>query len=220
MKKKLLLIISLIILPIVIVFTLNFIVVKKSEDRIIKEDEIDAISDVDAILVLGCKVNPDGSPSMMLSNRLEKGLEIYQKTGIKLLLSGDHGTKDYDEVNAMKDYILSVDINLDDVFLDHAGFSTYDSIYRAKYIFGIKKMFIVTQRYHLYRALYIANSLGIEAYGIEADNIPYKAINTKNEIREVLARDKDFVKTIFKPSSKLLGEEIDIKGSGRLTFDK
>ena len=85
----------------------------------------------------------------------------------------------------------------EDVFLYHAGFSTYDSIYRAKYVFGVKKMVIVTQRYHLYRALYIAKKLGIEAYGVEAENIPYKAINIKNEIREVLARDKDLFKVLF-----------------------
>ena len=85
---------------------------------------------------------------------------------------------------------------------------------------SFKKVIIVTQRYHLYRALYIANKLGIEAYGVEAENIPYKAINTKNEIREVLARDKDLFKVLFKPKSKFVGEPIDIKGSGEITFDE
>ena len=219
MKKKLFFILSLILLIIILVFTLNGIVVGNSKKRIIKEDDIQNISDIDAILVLGCKVNPDGSPSLMLDKRVEKGIELYEKTGYKLLLSGDHGTNGYDEVNTMKDMVLENNIPKDDIFLDHAGLSTYDSIYRAKYVYGINKMIIVTQRYHLYRALYIANKLGIEAYGIEANNIPYKWINIKNEIREVLARDKDVFKTLIKPSSKYVGDPIDIHGSGEVTFD-
>lgn len=201
------------------IFFLNGIVVGTSSKRIISIDEAKSIENIDAILVLGCKVNPGGNPSLMLNNRLEKGLEVYNSIGTKLLLSGDHGQKDYDEVNAMKEYILSSDINQDDVFLDHAGFSTYDSIYRAKYVFGAKKIIIVSQKYHLYRALYIADSIGLEAYGIEADKINYRFINIKNEIREVLARNKDFFKTIIKPKSKFLGEPIDLKGSGKVTFD-
>lgn len=219
MKKKLFFILSLLILIIIFVFTLNGIVVGNSKRSIIKEDNINNISDIDAILVLGCKVNPDGSPSLMLNKRVEKGIELYEKTGIKLLLSGDHGTNGYDEVNTMKNMVLDNNIPKEDIFLDHAGLSTYDSIYRAKYVYGIKKMIIVTQRYHLYRALYIANKLGIDAYGIEANNIPYKWINIKNEIREVLARDKDVFKTLLKPSSKYVGAPIDIHGSGEVTFD-
>jgi len=218
MKKKLIFL-YLFLAFILLIFLFNGIVIGSTSSKIIQLDEAKKIKDIDVILVLGCKVNPDGSPSMMLSNRLEKGIEVYNTIGTKLILSGDHGQKEYDEVNAMKEYIKTEDINLDNIFLDHAGFSTYDSIYRAKYIFGVKKMVIVTQRYHLYRALYIAKSLGIEAYGIEANDIPYKAINIKNEIREVLARDKDFFKTIIKPKSKYLGEKIDLSQSGKITFD-
>ena len=220
MKKRLFFILGIILFLIIIVFVLNGVVVGTTKKQIIREEDISNINDIDAILVLGCKVNPDGTPSMMLERRVNKGIELYKNTGIKLLLSGDHGTKEYDEVNTMKQMIIDEEISKEDVFLDHAGFSTYDSIYRVKYVFGAKKIIIVTQRYHLYRALYIANKLGIEAYGIEAENIPYKAINIKNEIREVLARDKDFVKTIFKPKSKFVGEPIDIKGSGEITFDE
>lgn len=219
MKKKLFFILCIFLVLIITVFALNGVVVGNSKNRIIKEEDIGNIADIDAILVLGCKVNPNGSPSLMLDRRVEKGIELYEKTGIKLLLSGDHGTNGYDEVNTMKDIVLNRNIPKEDVFLDHAGLSTYDSIYRAKYVYGINKMVIVTQKYHLYRALYIANKLGIEAYGIAADNIPYKWINIKNEIREVLARDKDVFKTIIKPSSKYVGDPIDIHGSGEVTFD-
>ena len=218
MKKKLFFVLGIILLLVILVFTFNGIVVLSSKNRIINIDEVNNIDNVDAILVLGCKVNPDGTPSMMLTNRVEKGIELYEKTGIKILLSGDHDTKGYDEVNTMKDMVKD-NIPKEDIFLDHAGLSTYDSIYRAKNIYGINKMIIVTQKYHLYRALYIASKLGIEAYGIEADNIPYPFINIKNEIREVLARDKDFFKLIFKPKSKYMGEPIDIHSSGEITFD-
>ena len=218
MKKRLLYIFGLIIFVIIIVFALNGLVVGTTKGRIIKEEDIK--EDYDAILVLGCKVNPDGTPSMMLSNRVEKGIELYKKTGFKLILSGDHGKEEYDEVNTMKKMVLDESIPIEDVFLDHAGFSTYDSIYRAKKVFNAKKIIIVSQRYHLFRALYIADKLGLEAYGVAADDIPHKMINIKNEIREVLARDKDVFKSMFKPQSKYVGEPIDIKGSGEVTFDE
>ena len=186
---------------------------------IVSVDELSNLSNIDCIIVLGAGVWGD-EPSPMLEDRLLKGKELYEN-GIskKIIVSGDHGKKDYNEVGVMKKYLIDNGIPSEDIFMDHAGFSTYDSIYRLKEIFEAKKVVIVTQKYHLYRALYIASKLGIEAYGIEADNIPYPFINIKNEIREVLARDKDFFKLIFKPKSKYMGEPIDIHSSGEITFD-
>ena len=112
MKKKLNFLFIFIISLTFIVFLLNGIVVGTTKKQIISIDELKEINDIDAILVLGCKVNPDGSPSMMLTRRLEKGIEVYNTIGTKLILSGDHGQKEYDEVNAMKDYILTEDIFL------------------------------------------------------------------------------------------------------------
>lgn len=217
-KKKVLIgLIILACLGIFIATAINFVVISKSDYKILDYDEAIKLESVDAILVLGCKVNGT-IPSMMLGNRLDMGIKLYNGMNTKLLLSGDHGTKEYDEVNAMRDYVLEQNIDTHNVFLDHAGFSTYDSMYRAKEVFGIKKVIVVTQRYHLYRSLYIANELGIEAYGVAADDIPYPMINKKNEIREFLARNKDFVKVMFKPSSKYVGEPIDIAGDGNLTL--
>lgn len=218
MKKKVL--IGLIILACLGIFVsllVNSVVVNKYDNKILEYDAAIKLEDVDAILVLGCKVNGT-NPSMMLGNRLDMAIKLYNGMNTKLLLSGDHGTKEYDEVNAMRDYVLEQNINTHNVFLDHAGFSTYDSMYRAKEVFGIKKVIVVTQRYHLYRSLYIANELGIESYGVAADDIPYPMVNRKNEIREFLARNKDFVKVMFKPSSKYVGESIDINGDGNLTL--
>ena len=160
------------------------------------------------------------NPSPMLEDRLLKGIELYNE-GIapKIIMSGDHGQKEYDEVNIMKEYAINAGVPSEDVFMDHAGFSTYESIYRAKEIFGVKNVVIVTQEYHLYRAIYIANKLGIKAYGVNTDPRDY-AGQLYREVREILARNKDFVKSIFKPKSTYLGESIPINGNGNITNDK
>lgn len=214
MKKLLYFILDFLLLIVLITAGINFYMVKTEESKIVSLDELK--EEYDAILVLGCKVENNG-PSAMLSKRLDKGIEVYNKIGSKLLLSGDHGKKEYDEVNVMRDYILKADIDSKDIFLDHAGFSTYDSIYRAKNVFGAKKIVIVTQRFHLYRALYIAEKLGLEAIGISAEDVPYQGVMIRNELREVLSRDKNFIKVIIEPESKYLGEPISLDGDGNVT---
>lgn len=175
--------------------------------------------DADCILVLGCLVREDGSPSNMLHDRLQCGVELYQAGASgKILMSGDHGQESYDEVNAMKRFALEAGVPSEDVFMDHAGFSTYESIYRAKEIFGAKKVIIVTQKYHLYRALYIAKSLGLEAVGVAADSRSYTN-QIYRELREILARNKDFLTSIFKPEPTCLGDMIPISGNGDDTND-
>jgi len=173
---------------------------------------------VDCIMVLGAGVK-DGEPTPMLKDRLEKGIELYkQGYAKKIIMSGDHGRAEYDEVNVMKKYAIAAGIPSSDIFMDHAGFSTYDSVYRASAIFGVKKMIIVTQKYHLYRALYLAKSLGIEAIGAPAEDIIYNG-NTYRELREVLARNKDFLKALLVPPSTYLGEAISVSGDGNITND-
>ena len=133
-------------------------------------------------------------------------------------MSGDHGRTDYNEVETMKQYAIDEGIDSENIFMDHAGFSTYESIYRAKEVFGVKKMVIITQEYHLYRALYIAEKLGIEAYGVASD-YHIHAGQSMRDLREVLARAKDFVTTIVKPEPTYLGDFIDIHGNGDITND-
>ncbi len=217
MKRKILN--AFLILFVIVILTtlfINIYMVKTTENNIIEISDLESLNDIDAILVLGCKTNGN-YPSMMLQNRLEKGIEVYNILHTKLLLSGDHGKKNYDEVNAMKDYILNYNIDRSDIFLDHAGFSTYDSMYRAKHVFTAKKIIVITQKYHMSRALYIAKALDLDAKGILADDIPYKSIMLKNEIREFLSRNKNFIKVIFKPRSKYLGEVISLNGDGNIT---
>ena len=119
----------------------------------------------------------------------------------------------------MKNFAIDKGVPSESIFMDHAGFSSYESIYRAKEIFGAKKIVIVTQKYHLYRALYIANQLGIEAYGVGADPRQYVGA-TYRELREILARNKDFIKCIFKPEPTYLGDTIPVSGDGNDTNDR
>lgn len=221
MKKLKLTFIIFIIIGIITVggvFMVNWFVKLSTKDKII--ENYSNIKDVDAILILGCQVKPDGSLSLMLKDRLDKGIELY-KNGVapKVIVSGDHGREDYDEVNAMKKYMIQNEVPSEDIFMDHAGFNTYDSMYRAKNIFNVNKCVVVTQKYHLYRSVYIGNALGMETYGVPAQNIKYVG-QLGRDIREVLARDKDVVKCIFKPQATYMGDTIPVSNNGDITNDK
>ena len=197
------------------VFGLNFLVVRSTEKQIIK----DFTQEYDCILVLGAGVR-DGSPRPMLQDRLDYAIDLYKNNvAPKLIMSGDHGRKDYDEVNIMKDYAIEKGVPSEDIFMDHAGFSTYESIYRARDIFKAEKMVIVTQEYHLFRALYISNRLGVEAVGYASDPRVYSG-QLYRELREILARDKDVIYCIFKPKPTYLGEAIPVSGNGNNTNDR
>jgi len=216
-KKCLLWLLILGVLAAAIPLGINLWVVKSTASRILTPEKAAALCDVDCILVLGCGVYADGTPTAMLADRLQQGIALYDAGASgKLLMSGDHGQTDYDEVNAMRNYALAHNIPSSDVFMDHAGFSTYESMYRARDIFQAKKIIIVTQRYHLHRALYIAKALGLDAYGVSADSRTY-AGQTARDIREILARNKDFVTSLFQPKPTYLGNAIPVSGDGNLT---
>jgi len=200
-------------------FLINGLVKNVGISHMITVDEASKLEDVDCIIVLGCQVMPDGRMSDMLYDRVSRGIEVYNIVDdTKLLMSGDHGRVDYNEVGAMKDFAIECGVPSEDVFMDHAGFSTYETMYRAKEVFDAKKVIVVTQEYHLSRALYIADELGLEAYGVNSDLRGYKGQSRRNA-REILARCKDFMMTIVKPEPTYLGEVISIKGDGNLTND-
>lgn len=218
MKKLLKYGIIIIIIIAIIVLGINLYVRISTNKQIIKENDYTELSDVDCIIILGAGIWED-KPSPMLEDRLLEGIKLYQNSvSDKIIMSGDHGRREYDEVNIMKNYAIEKGIPSENIFMDHAGFSTYESIYRAKDIFEAKKVVIVTQKYHLYRALYIANQLGLEAYGVGADPRQYVGA-TYRELREILARDKDFIKCIFKPEPTYLGDTIPVSGNGDITND-
>ena len=211
------------------VFGGNFFVTSQTQDEIVgalnshddifSKEEIEAFRaiDPDCIMVLGASVLADGTPSPMLKDRLDVGIALYHAGAApKLLLTGDDGQVEYNEVGAMLRYAESNGVPEEDIFLDHAGFSTYESVYRARAIFEVDSMIVVTQRYHLFRALYGCRALDIKALGASADQEHYMGAKLR-ECREVLARDKDMVKWLFKPEPTFLGESIPITGDGTQT---
>lgn len=240
MKKFLKVICILAIIVIVAMLGINFIVVGVGGQDLVSEKSVlnevsseensadgsegnsdessnDADGSADCILILGAQVKPDGTPSTMLKDRLDKGIELYNAGAApKILMSGDDGQIEYNELEVMYQYAKNAGVPRKDLFLDHAGFSTYESMYRAQYIFGVKKAIVVTQKYHEYRALYIGQRLGIDVKGVSAADITY-ANQGFRDAREVLARDKDFFMCIIKPDPTYLGDKINIKGDGRQT---
>lgn len=178
------------------------------------------VPEADAVIVLGAYVFPDGKLSDMLADRVKVGLELYRKgKAPKIIVSGDHGRVEYDEVNSMRKYLQDNGVKREDIFMDHAGFNTYDSLYRARDIFLVKKAIIVTQEFHLIRALYIADKLGLEAYGVKSDVRTYPGI-AYNYTREVGSRTKAFLQAgIFRPKPKFLGDTIPMSGDGIMTDD-
>ncbi len=198
-------------------FLMNRIVVIAHQDRHITETQALSLKDVDCILVLGAGVYANKHPSAMLQDRLDAGISLY-KLGVsdRLLMTGDNGRVDYNEVKVMKDYAVKAGVPPEHIFQDHAGFSTYESMYRARDVFAAKKIVVITQNYHMYRAIYIAQSLGLDAYGVSADPRAY-AGQSMREFREILARSKDVISCVFKPLPTYLGDVIPVSGNGNTT---
>lgn len=190
----------------------NALVILSAKKSIIGAEEAATLGNIDCIIVLGAGLKPDGTPSNLLYERILCGAELYLSgASERLLLSGDHSRTDYNEVGAMKDYMLARGIDASVVFTDHAGLDTYDSVYRAREIFKAKRVIIVTQGFHLSRAVFIARALGLDAYGVDCDTGAYGR-NIKNDIRELAARPKYVLDAIFQPAPKYLGEAIPIWG--------
>ena len=208
-----------------LVLFINSRVKHSTEDQILYliqgETEISALGQeslkdfgADCALVLGCGIEDAETPSPMLKDRLDAGIALY-KAGIvpKLLLSGDNGQESHNEIHVMLRYTREAGVPEADIFCDHAGFSTYDSVYRAADIFKAERVIIVTQQYHEYRALYLADKLGLAAVGVASDQRSYFGQRYR-EAREILARNKDFFKVLLRGKAKYGGEAIPISGSG------
>lgn len=217
----------LLIIAAILVFGLSAYVTQSVKSEIAGVDTGNGISETAAgdcrsidpqcILVLGCAVWADNEPSPMLKDRLDTAITLY-KNGIapKLLLSGDNSIAEYSEPDCMLQYTLAQGVPPEDIFLDFAGFSTYESVYRAHAVFMADRMIVVTQKYHLFRALKACEALGIEAKGVASNQQKY-AGRYYREAREVLARDKDFFKGKIKAKPTYLGDEIPVDGDGTVT---
>jgi vancomycin permeability regulator SanA len=215
MFKKLFILESIV----VIIFTLfivscNYYILSYSAPFIFTTSTVPSST---AVLVLGAKVNPPNVPGLALQDRLDTALELYNNDKVSLfLVSGDHGTKDYDEVNTMKQYLLDHDIPKEKIFLDHAGFDTYDSFYRARDIFQVTSTIVVTQGYHLPRSIFIGNKLGITTYGVNAERMWFPIFS----VREVLARLKAIYNVTFHSKPRFLGSVIPITGEAGKSWDE
>ncbi len=203
------------ILTLTLVLTVSTSMVKLTAPSIVTASDLSPDTDFDCILVLGAGVKDDGTPSDMLYDRVRVAVELYEATGAPLLMSGDH-TGDYNEVGVMKALAIEMGVPSEDVFLDHEGYSTFESLYRARHVFGAKKMIVITQEYHLHRALYIARELGMEAVGVSADLRPYRGQSRYNA-REHLARFKDFFSAAKGDCKGHLDPPVDLNGDGDLT---
>jgi len=223
MKKVICIVLSLVATTIlgagIFAFNINSKVVNEAEKYILTEKDL-LDQKYDCILILGASVRSDGTPSPMLRDRLDQGILLYfDGLANKILMSGDHAEDNYDEVNTMKKYAINSGIESSDIFMDHAGLNTYDSMYRLKNVFGANRVIIVTQEYHLYRAVYIARKLGLDAYGVASDPREYSG-QFYRDIREILARIKDYFKVQIEPESTYTGEPIPVLGDGDVTNDK
>jgi len=181
---------------------------------------IEEVRPAQVVIVLGAKVKANGEPSDILRDRLLTAIEVYRKGMVeKILVSGDDGQVEYDEVNAMRVYLRAAGVDADDIFLDHAGFDTYDSMIRAAKVFGATRAIVVTQEYHLPRALYLADAFGIDAQGVAADRQTYRGM-LRYQIRELLADVKATINVLFHASPHFFGDAIDITADGRTTWDE
>lgn len=213
----------------IIVMTVSSHVVSKEKDRIVqvldsddagiskKADKKIRSLNPDCVLILGAGIKDSETPSPMLKDRLDAGLKLYQDGLVpKILISGDNGTVEHNEIHVMLKYLEKHGVPSQDIFCDHAGFCTSDSVHRAKKIFGVRKMVIATQEYHLYRALYLSEKTGIKALGVASNQRKY-AGQPMREIREVSARNKDFINVLLKKDSSVGGMEIPISGDGTVS---
>ncbi len=215
-KKRLFRICVIVLIGLAVILAIAFFAINKTVlnaggEMIVGAEQASDAIDADCILILGAGVRDDGTPSNMLEDRLKVGIELYNSGAApKILLSGDNSRDDYNEPETMKRYCVENGVPEEDIVLDYAGFSTYESLFRARDVFCTENIIIVTQKYHLYRALYVAEKLGLDAVGVSADLRTYRG-QSYRDLRETAARNKDFLFTLFMPEPTYLGEQIPIK---------
>jgi vancomycin permeability regulator SanA len=213
--------VGLLIAAAAFILIVNAVVINAAAPYVLGIESIGSTDEADCILVPGALVYGDEKLSSVLKDRVDYAIALYEAgKARRLLFSGDHGQMDYDEVNAMMDYAVAQGVPKEDIFLDHAGFSTYESLYRARDVFRVSSVIIVTQEFHISRAVYVARQLGLEASGVNSN--PHRYGNEiKDALRECLARVKDFFYVnVLLPQPKYLGDDIPITGSSMATHDK
>jgi SanA protein len=180
-------------------------------------ESVETVPTAPVALVLGASVAPGGVLSPVMKERADAALRLYAAHKVsKILVSGDDGTLNYDEVYPVGEYLLSAGVPEKDIFLDYAGFDTYSSMYRARAIFNVSSMIIVSQRFHLPRALFIAHSLGLTATGLDAGQPGEYYLS--NSLREIPASIKAIFDVMFARVPKYLGQQYPVTGDGSATW--
>lgn len=180
------------------------------------EGEVTSATDAphaQAAIILGALVNADGSMSAMLADRVQRGAELYRAGKVdRVIVSGDHHTWGYDEPTTMRRALQKQGVPAAKIFTDHAGFNTWATMVRARKVFEVESALVVTQGFHMTRALYLADSAGLTANGVTSDLQPYGRQQTVSEVREVPARVKAFGSALF-GSKVLLGPKIPVESA-------
>lgn len=194
----------------------NAWMVRRSRPYIVPLSQVESAQ---VAIVLGAYVNEAGCPSPVLQDRLDTAIELFQQGKVeRLLMSGDHGQVDYDEVNGMRIYAESKGIPREQIFLDHAGFSTYETMVRARKVFLVERAVVVTNDFHLDRAVFLARSQGMQAQGVVADRHRYFDAEYYQQ-REFAARVKAFLSVYGLSPRVVLGPVLPITGDASLTHD-
>ena len=189
------------------IFMINLFIHVRAQAYIYKN--IKDVPEAQVALIPGAAILANGNISAIFRDRVDTAIELYKAKKVsKILVSGDNSTLSHNEVNPVRDYLLGKGIPDTDIFLDHAGFDTYSTMYRARDIFQVTSIIISTQSFHLPRAVFIARALGLKAYGLSADE---GHILFKNYVREVLANEKAVFSLFFQIKPKFLGDVIPIK---------
>jgi SanA protein len=176
------------------------------------EDFLDD-TEMPVAIVLGASVYSDGTLSPLLEERAVTAFDLYSSKRVKkILVSGDNHVENYNEVIPIRDFLIEKGVPAEDVFTDFAGFDTYDTMYRAVRIFGVTNALVVTQSFHLPRALFAARNVGLDAYGVPADK---SDVYIRNNLREFFATAKTYFEVVTDAPSLFLGRQIPIEGDGR-----
>lgn len=213
-KKLFLPILILCLIAVVIIWVTNNNVKAKTENVIYTN--LTDVPKTKVAIIFGAGINGD-KPSRYLKDRLDAGIALYKNNKVdKILLSGDNGRDEHDELTVMKLYCYENGIDTNKIYIDYAGFDSYSTMYRAKHIFKVDTAILVSQKYHLNRCVYIGDKLGVKSYGYSANRGVYPGYKYYS-FREKLSITKSVFDVVRNRKPKYLGETVDVNGKSNYT---
>lgn len=213
-KRFVLVVVALCVVALVVVVITNSNVTAKTDSVIFTE--LKDVPRTKVAIIFGAGINGD-QPSRYLKDRLDAGISLYKNHKVdKILLSGDNGRDEYDELSVMKLYCQKNGIDTAKIYIDYAGFDSYSTMYRAKYIFNVDTVILVSQKYHLNRCVYLGDKLGIKSFGYSADRGAYPGYKYY-AYREKLSVAKAVLDVMRNRKPKYLGKQVDVNGKSNYT---